>query len=200
MTMNSNHLLEDEVEYELFVRNVDWNEKNDLNNGRRLLRNCIRNESENPTTCTMVAEINPEADYGIVVKKIKEIAANLEAQGSKAKDYGTFGSRLTHLTLRLNRIRPIMTNRSRLFDLTTSLKAIENLQWMYFPKQRTTRISTEDDAEKNNQTQDTGAIRKILSDKETVSPLSAVRRSDTYEFQNHRRKSMKVFRGSDLRS
>jgi hypothetical protein len=169
MTMNSNHLLEDEVEYELFVRNVGWNDKDDLNNKRRLLRNCLRNESENPTTCTMVAEVNPEADYGIVLEKIKEISAVLEVQGSKAKDYGTFGSRLTHLTLRLNRIRPIMNNQSRLFEITTSLKAIENLQWLYFPKQKPTRISTEDDAEKNDSTQDTGAIRKTSNNKETVS-------------------------------
>jgi hypothetical protein len=44
MPLNSNHLLEDDLEYELSIRHVAYDEKEDLSNKRRLLRNCLRNE------------------------------------------------------------------------------------------------------------------------------------------------------------
>jgi hypothetical protein len=167
--MNANHLLEDEVDYELRIRKVVVGEAETIPNKQRLLRAALRPVSGAEQQISITMQEDPESEFFVVNDKMKYITTVLEESGAKAKDFATLEARMIHLFSRLDRIR-LLVGENRKFDITVSMSAIKKLLQLYFPKSGGFPEGKKPQSSKLDV--NSGAVKKTVASPKIADPFS----------------------------
>jgi hypothetical protein len=96
MVMRADHLSEDELEWELLVRNISFTEKDTFADKQRLWRASLRPIGEERVVQTLPPDIDLNEELGKVSSKVEAINSQLSG-GAKAKDLVPLKSKLIHL-------------------------------------------------------------------------------------------------------
>jgi hypothetical protein len=167
--MNANHLLEDELDYELRIRKVVVGEAETIPNKQRLLRAALRPVSGAEQQISITMQEDPESEFFVVTDKMKYITTVLEESGAKAKDFATLEARMIHLLSRLDRIR-LLVGENRKFDITVSVSAIKRLLQLYFPK--SVGFPEGKKPQSNKLDISSGAVKKTIASPKIADPFS----------------------------
>lgn len=107
-SMNVNHLLDDELEYELALRRVEFSSGESRDIKRRKLRNAMKEEREsNSFISRKIVEEARDTESRQVEEKIAMIRDSLENKKVKKTDFPQLETRLVHLYFRLFRLRKV---------------------------------------------------------------------------------------------
>ncbi|XP_055616990.1 uncharacterized protein LOC129762589 [Toxorhynchites rutilus septentrionalis] len=106
-SMNVDHLLVDEIEYELEVRQVPFTESESRDVKKRKLRTILKEQRESNnfelTSCESQEEC--EKENQLLIEKIAKIQHQLESSKTKRVDLPPIKTRLIHLYFRVNRLK-----------------------------------------------------------------------------------------------
>jgi hypothetical protein len=102
MGLKIEQLLEDEVEWELLYRKIGFRKEDRLGDKQRFLRTSLRATAKGApeVRCELGEMLDLEEERNIIRQKYNKIEESLREKGSRAKDFGTFESRLIHLERR----------------------------------------------------------------------------------------------------
>lgn len=107
-SMNVNHLLDDELEYEIALRKVAFSSGESRDIKRRKLRATLKEEREsNSFVSRRIAEEAREPEARQVEEKLTLIRDSLENRKVKKADFPQLGTRLVHLYFRLLRLKQV---------------------------------------------------------------------------------------------
>ncbi|XP_062700230.1 uncharacterized protein LOC115256812 [Aedes albopictus] len=107
-SMNVNHLLDDELEYELVLRKVEYSSGESRDIKRRKLRGAMKEEKDSNrfVSRSVIVEAR-ESESRQVEEKIAMIRDSLENRKAKKAEFPQFETRLVHLYFRLQRLRKV---------------------------------------------------------------------------------------------
>lgn len=107
-SMNVNHLLDDELEYELALRKVEFTSGESRDIKRRKLRNALKEEREsNSFVSRRISEEARESELRLVEEKLAMIRDSFENRKAKKTELPQFETRLVHLYFRLLRLKKV---------------------------------------------------------------------------------------------
>lgn len=107
-SMNVNHLLDDELEYELVLRKVKFSSGESRDIKRRKLRGAMKEERDaNTFASRSIAEEARESESRLVEEKITMIRDSLETRKAKKSEFPQLETRLVHLYFRLQRLKEV---------------------------------------------------------------------------------------------
>jgi hypothetical protein len=97
--MKAEHLLEEEIDWELKLRKCFINESDKLTDKQRILRTILRAEGRgaSETGGQLWEDLDLEEEQEKIGAKVQIFSKELESKGHKAKDFWTLESRLLHL-------------------------------------------------------------------------------------------------------
>jgi len=170
MAYNSHYLREDEIDYELRIR--DFQCKGRLDEKRRTLRHCLANERRTPLfvpyfVVTDRAEIDSE--IRICKSKLDELSATLNRDGAPSHQNPVYEhsifTLLLHLAQRLNRLKPqFAEDLSRVASLN---EAVAELKENYYPQSR------DENSDEEIAAQSTEATSHVEQTSTTTSPTTS---------------------------
>lgn len=107
-SMNVNHLLDDEVEYELAVRAVKFTSGESRDMKRRKLRNAMRVERDNGKFISVpIPENRREQEFEMIDEKLARIKNKLENKKTKKAELPELETRMLHLYFRACRLNDV---------------------------------------------------------------------------------------------
>lgn len=134
--MKVEHLLEDEVEWELIYRKIGYDINDKLGDKQRLLRTSLRAiaKGAEETEGELCEGVDLEKEFETVETKLNSIEESLKERGHKAKEFGTFESRLQHIKRRVIALLKKEMLPETKEDALKALQCTDALVNQYFPK------------------------------------------------------------------
>jgi Retrotransposon gag protein len=176
MPSNFHHLQDDELEYELRIRGVDFQTTSTQSEKLRFLRNSVRvdeKESDFPGEGELLTD--KETEITTINKKTTEIEEILKAKGTRAENFMYFEGRLEHLLRRVKRIVGSLQDLEERKQVEQNFQKIMAMQARFFKKvvrspiaqHKTTNQPLQSDLGSRN-------LKEMLDQLEHLKPQSTV--------------------------
>ncbi len=133
--MKAEHLLEDEIEWELRFKRIGFNETDKLGDKQRIYRTSLRAVVKGAPEIEgrLWMGLNVDEEFKTVGTKVETIGIELKTKGSKSKDFHTFESRLLHFKRRVEALLKEVTNPELLEEGSRIKNQIQELCLQFFP-------------------------------------------------------------------
>jgi hypothetical protein len=135
MSLKIEHLLEDELNWELNFRNIPFQSDDKVVDKQRLLRTSLRAiaKGAQDTEGGFGEGFDKEVEVEVITNKIRNIGAVLEDKGQKSREYGLLESRLLHIKRRVVALIKLIDDQEKAKSVIQSLSDVNELLSRFFP-------------------------------------------------------------------